>query len=137
VNVTAVSKYDPVMTGFSTPAVSAPSKSAATYADKPPSQKTAEQQKSTAFLKKPNFDIMSLSEDERKQLEEALKQLNDSIASYNKMLRFRYNEEAEQTYVEIIDTTTQEVVASLPPEFLIDLSIKMKELIGLFIDKKV
>ena len=136
-NVTAVSKYDPVMTGLSVPAVSAPSKSTAPSPEKSPLQKAAEQQKSTAVLKKPNFDIMSLSEDERKQLEEALKQLNDSIAPYNKMLRFRYNEEAEQTYVEVIDTETQKVVASLPPEFLIDLSIKMKELIGMFIDKRV
>ena len=136
-NVTAVSKYDPVVTGFSAPAVSAPSGSAAPSTEKPPLQKAAEQQKNTAVLKKPNFDIMSLSEDERKQLEEALKQLNDSIAPYNKMLRFRYNDEAEQTYVEVIDTETQEVVASLPPEFLIDLSIRMKELIGMFIDKRV
>jgi len=137
VNVTAVSKHDPVMTGFSMPAVSAPSKPGASSPEKPPLQKAAEQQRKTAVLKQPKFDIMALSEDERKKLEEELKKLNDSIAGYNKMLRFRYNEEAEQTYVEVIDTETQEVVASLPPEFLIDLSIKMKELIGLFIDKKV
>jgi flagellar protein FlaG len=134
-NVTAVSKFDPVMPGAASSAVSAPSESFA--AEKPPLEKVAEQQRKTAVLKKPNFDIMSLSEDERKRLEEELKKLNDSIASYNKMLRFRYNEEAEQTYVEVIDTSTQEVVASLPPEFLIDLTIRMKELIGLFIDKKI
>jgi len=83
------------------------------------------------------FDINSLDEAERKKLEEELKKLNDSIVSYGKLLKFKYDEKAEMTYVEVIDTETQEVVASLPPEFLIDLSIRMKELIGMFIDKKL
>jgi Uncharacterized flagellar protein FlaG len=87
--------------------------------------------------KPPYFDISKLSEEEKEKLEAELKKLNDSIVSYGKLLRFKYNEEAETTYVEVVDTSTNEVVASLPPEFLIDLSIKMKELIGMFIDKKL
>lgn len=68
---------------------------------------------------------------------EQVKKLNESIASSGKELKFKYNEEAEQLYVEVLDAKTKEVVTSLPPEFLIDLSIKMKEMIGMFMDEKI
>ncbi|MBU5440986.1 flagellar protein FlaG [Paenibacillus sp. MSJ-34] len=84
-----------------------------------------------------NFNLKKLNEMEMKKLEEELKKLNESIKATEKMIRFKYNDEAEQIFVEVINTETQEVVTSLPPEFLIDLSIKMKELIGMFIDKKL
>ena len=83
------------------------------------------------------FDVSKLNEEEKAKLEAELKELNDSISTSGKLLKFRYNDEAKASYVEVIDAATQEVVASLPPEFLIDLSIKMKEIIGMFIDKKM
>lgn len=83
------------------------------------------------------FDFNALSDEQKQKLEEDLKKVNDSLVSYGKLLKFKYNEEAKATYVEVIDTESQKVVASLPPEFLIDLSVKMKELIGMFIDKKL
>ncbi len=73
----------------------------------------------------------------QKKLEEQVRKLNESIASSGKELKFKYNDEAKQLYVEVIDAKTKEVVTSLPPEFLIDLSMKMKEMIGMFLDKKV
>jgi Uncharacterized flagellar protein FlaG len=87
--------------------------------------------------KKTLFDINGLKEEEKKKLDEELKKMNDSLVSAGKVLKFKYNEEANATYVEVIDAESQKVLASLPPEFLIDLSIKMKELIGMFIDKKL
>ncbi len=86
---------------------------------------------------KGKFDFSTLSDDQKKKLEENLKKVNDSLASSGKMLKFKYDEEAKTTYVEVIDTESQKVVASLPPEFLIDLSVRMKELIGMFIDKRL
>ncbi|WP_276353591.1 flagellar protein FlaG [Cohnella caldifontis] len=85
--------------------------------------------------KEANFG--ELTPEDKKKLDEQLKKINDSLVSYGKMLKFKYNDEAKTTYVEVVDTETQKVVASLPPEFLIDLSVRMKELIGMFIDKKL
>lgn len=84
----------------------------------------------------PEFDPSQLSEEQKEQFNKELEKLNQSIASSGKMLRFEFNEEIERYYVEVLDVETQEVVASLPPEFMIDLSIKMKELIGMFIDER-
>ncbi|CAM4226688.1 flagellar protein FlaG [Paenibacillus phoenicis] len=79
----------------------------------------------------------SISEEQQEKMMEQVKKLNESIASSGKELKFKYNEEAEQLYVEVLDAKTKEVVTSLPPEFLIDLSIKMKEMIGMFMDEKI
>lgn len=83
------------------------------------------------------FDYQSLTEEEKLSLEEEIKKLNHSIASSGKHLQFKYNEDAAQLYVEVIDLETKEVLSSLPPEFLVDLSIKMKELVGMFFDEKI
>ncbi|WP_235775644.1 MULTISPECIES: flagellar protein FlaG [Paenibacillus] len=77
------------------------------------------------------------TKEEQTKFEEQIKKLNESIASSGKELRFKYNDEAKQLYVEVLDQQTQEVLTSLPPEFLIDLSVKMKELVGMFFDEKI
>jgi len=85
---------------------------------------------------KAKYDLDALDDKDKKKLEEELKKTNDSLASSGKMLKFKFNEEAKTMYVEVIDSESQEVIASLPPEFLIDLSLKMKELIGMFFDER-
>jgi flagellar protein FlaG len=94
-------------------------------------------QQAASNAKENKFRFDNLSEEDKKKLEKELKKVNDSLVSYGKQLRFKYNEEAKQMYVEVVDTESQKVVASLPPEFLIDLSIKMKEMIGVFLDKRL
>lgn len=77
------------------------------------------------------------TKEQQAKLDEQIKKLNQSIASSGKELQFKYNEEAHELYVEVLNAETREVVSSLPPEFLIDLSIKMKEMIGMFLDEKI
>jgi flagellar protein FlaG len=91
----------------------------------------------TTGIQTQKLDFGTLTDAEKQNLEEQVKKLNHSIASSGKQLQFKYNDEAAQLYVEIIDMETNEVVSSLPPEFLIDLSLKMKEMIGMFMDKKI
>lgn len=81
--------------------------------------------------------VQAYTKEQQEKLEEQIKKLNESIASSGKELKFRYNQDANQLYVEVLDSKTKEVVSSLPPEFLIDLSLKMKEMIGMFLDEKI
>ena len=88
-------------------------------------------------LQKQPYDPGNLSAQEKERLNKNLDKLNRSIEHTGKVIRLKYNEEIKQSYIEVVDIRTQEVVDSLPPEFLIDLQIKMKELVGLFIDKRL
>lgn len=83
------------------------------------------------------FDYENLRPEDKLDLQKKVEELNESIASSGKEIHFKYHDDAKELYVEVVDRKTKEVIASLPPEFLIELSVKMKELIGLFMDKKV
>lgn len=97
--------------------------------------KSAGSEDRTAMRKEIRFDRMSSEEKER--LQEELDKHNEKFAYTGKFLKFKFDEEAAMMYVEVIDTATQEVIVSLPPEFLIDLSIKMRKILGLYIDEKL
>jgi flagellar protein FlaG len=78
------------------------------------------------------------SEDKNKdKLLKELEKLNDQMKLEDKAFRFKYSEKAEKFYVQIVDIRSQEVIDSIPPEYILDLSAKLKELIGLFVDKKL
>lgn len=82
-------------------------------------------------------DYKSLTKQEQDRMQEQIKKLNESIAASGRELHFKYNEEVQELYVEVIDSRTKEVLSSLPPEFLIDLSKRMQDMIGMFFDEKL
>lgn len=73
----------------------------------------------------------------KEELEQEVQNLNDVLVAADKNLRFKFHDETEQLYVELIDAKTLQVIKSLPPEYMLELAAKMKELIGLFIDEKI
>lgn len=83
------------------------------------------------------FDFSSLSEEEKEKLNEELERHNKEFSGTGKYLKFKYHEEAETSVVEVINASTHEVIVSLPPEFLIDLSLKLKKILGIYIDEKL
>lgn len=78
-----------------------------------------------------------LTEEDKQRMQEELEKHNQEFAYTGKTLKFKFDEEASMMYVEVVDSASQEVIVSLPPEFLIDLSIKMKKILGLYIDEKL
>lgn len=84
-----------------------------------------------------SFHFEQMSEQDKERLQEMLDKHNEQFAYTGKYLKFKFDEEASMMYVEVIDAATQEVIVSLPPEFLIDLSVKMKKILGLYIDEKL
>lgn len=86
---------------------------------------------------KPMFDLKNLSEEEKEALLEELNKHNEQFSYTGKVLKFKFDEEAAMMYVEVLDAATQELIVSLPPEFLIDLSVKLKKIVGMYIDEKL
>jgi len=83
------------------------------------------------------IDLSQLSEQDKERLSEEIDKHNKQFSYTGKYLKFKYDEEAKTSIVEVVDTSTNEVIVSLPPEFLIDLSIKMKKILGIYIDEKL
>ncbi|OUM94975.1 MAG: hypothetical protein A9Z00_12055 [Thermobacillus sp. ZCTH02-B1] len=86
---------------------------------------------------KRTFRFDQITEQDKQKLQEELDRHNAEFAYTGKYLKFKFDEEASMLYVEVIDASTHEVIVSLPPEFLIDLSIKMKKILGLYIDERL
>ena len=76
-------------------------------------------------------------ESDKKQVDLALQQLNSTLRTTGTEIRLKYNDEAEQIIVELLDQASREVIATSPAEYLIELSIRMKEMVGVFLDQKV
>lgn len=101
--------------------------------------KTADKSDYTLSNGKSMVDNIAREQQEIEKMDilKEVEKLNEQMKANNKTLRFKYSEDAGKYFVQIINPATQEVLDNLPPEYLIDLSAKMKALIGLFIDKKL
>ncbi|MCR4441618.1 MAG: flagellar protein FlaG [Peptococcaceae bacterium] len=63
--------------------------------------------------------------------------LNKVSEFYDRQLRFDVFEETNRVYVQVIDKATKEVIKQIPPQEMLELSAKIKEMVGLFLDKYV
>jgi flagellar protein FlaG len=77
-----------------------------------------------------------LSEADKDKLHKEVEKVNEQLRAQMHSLRFKFNDKAEQFYVEVVDTRTQEVIDSIPGKHMLDLAAKLKDMIGFFIDEK-
>lgn len=73
----------------------------------------------------------------QKELNEALDNLNETVETYHKQLRFEYHEKAERMMVMVVDMATQEVIKEIPPEKIMEMVAKIKEMVGIIIDETI
>lgn len=70
------------------------------------------------------------------QLVKELEKANSQFQALSHSLRMKFNEDAEQFYVEVVDIRTREVLDSIPAEHVLELAAKIKDMVGFFIDEK-
>lgn len=75
-------------------------------------------------------------QESKDKLYKELEKANRQFDALNHSLRMKFNEEAEQFYVEVVDVQTREVIDSIPAEYVLDLAAKLKDMVGFFIDEK-
>lgn len=78
-----------------------------------------------------------LSQSDKEKLYKEVEKVNEQLKANNHAMRFKFSEEAEQFYVEVFDSKSQEVIETIPAKHMIDLAAKLKDMIGFFIDKKL
>jgi flagellar protein FlaG len=60
---------------------------------------------------------------------------NHALESMNHKLRFQVHDETGQLMVQLIDFETGEVLRQQPPEEFLDLAARMREMVGIFLDR--
>ncbi|CAH1192976.1 hypothetical protein PAECIP111893_00363 [Paenibacillus plantiphilus] len=100
-------------------------------------EKTPNESRDVSKIQSMNQQTEAADGRDKDKIHKEIEKLNEQMKSTNKLFRFKYSEEADKFYVQIIDARSQEVIDSLPPEYMLDLSAKLNELIGLFVDKKL
>jgi flagellar protein FlaG len=73
---------------------------------------------------------------ENQSLDKAVEQLNAVLASMDRHLRFSIDKPSGRTVVKFIDNKSNEVIKQIPPDEILSLSAKIKELIGILFDKR-
>ncbi|HPT83789.1 MAG TPA: flagellar protein FlaG [Limnochordia bacterium] len=69
------------------------------------------------------------------EIEEAVEALNTSIEYINRVLRFTIHEDTQRVMVRVVDLETDEVIKEIPPEEVLDTVARIREMIGLLVDK--
>ena len=72
----------------------------------------------------------------QKRNEKLIDDLNKELSLLNTRLAFSVDEKTNKTVVKIIDNSNNSVIKQLPPEYLLKVSQKITELIGLVVDEK-
>ncbi len=78
---------------------------------------------------------------EAKKIEELARNLNEAVKFANCHLEFQPYEDSGRFQVKVVNSLSGEVIKEIPPDYLLDFSIKMKEMInqivGLLVDELV
>jgi len=61
--------------------------------------------------------------------------MNGMARMFNSQLSFEVYEDTNQLYVQLIDRETREVIKQIPPEELLELSSRIREMVGIILDK--
>lgn len=71
------------------------------------------------------------------ELQEAIEDVQAAVDVFNRSLDFSVDEASGRFLVKVIDTSTEEVIREIPPEKVLRIAARMKELVGLLFDKKI
>jgi len=71
--------------------------------------------------------LQKRNEAQRKELDEAVSQLNDYVQNVQRDLQFEVDNEMGQTIVRVVDQQTQEVIRQIPDEVAMRLAEKLQQ----------
>lgn len=97
------------------------------------SEKALNTGSSSTASKQPNDDANKISN----PIDQALEQVNNSMAAWSTGMRFEVNPEAKRVVVSIVDSATGEVLRTVPSDAVIRVAKMIVQLQGKLIDTKV
>jgi len=76
------------------------------------------------------------AEQKRADYETFLNQILQAVPLYDRELKFVVNRQLDEVVVKVIDTRTDKVIKEIPPKEIQQLEARIREAVGLLIDKK-
>lgn len=73
---------------------------------------------------------------DRRELETRVEKANSEMSSMNQDLRFSVHEKSGEMFVQVVDSRSGKVLRQSPPKEFLDLSVRLHEMVGLFLDAK-
>lgn len=73
-------------------------------------------------------------EEKARRIRDSLQSLNEMSLIFDKGLRFQVHEATERTMVKVIEKETDRVLKEIPPEEVLNLVARIRDLIGLMLD---
>lgn len=84
-------------------------------------------------------DLMGKGKPVPEDLKQAVGMANEAIKISNYHLEFQLHENSGRYQVKVVDSTSQEVIREIPPEYMLDFSARVKQMlskeIGLLVDE--
>lgn len=71
------------------------------------------------------------------EVKKAVDELNKEMTSMNRSIQFSIDDASKDVVVKIVDTSNGEVVLQIPPESVLELRGRLKEMAGLLVQKTV
>jgi len=99
------------------------------------SKQTIKPEKTNVDINNEQFNIENPINSNEK-LELAIGSMNEILELNNKQLKFVYHDGLEQYYVQLVDSTTEEVIKEIPSKKLLDAFYEMQKLVGIIVDEK-
>lgn len=100
-------------------------------------EKAVRRQSSQREVEREKNDRLAVKEiEDQTFLDKAVEQLNAVLASMDRHLRFSVDKPSGRTVVKVIDNKSLEVIKQIPPDEILSLSAKIRELVGILFDKR-
>ena len=81
-----------------------------------------------------NVDTDDAKKEKGNEVEQLIETLTNAARFFDRELRFELEKELDITIVKVIDAETEKVIRQIPPEELVELSKRNRDLKGLLID---
>ncbi|GAB6273890.1 MAG: hypothetical protein STSR0004_07530 [Peptococcaceae bacterium] len=97
---------------------------------------TSPEKKRATLQKEPSLQEESFEEGLKlKQLNKTLKKINLLLGIYEKKIGFRLHREIGTLQVLVYNKEDNEIIKKIPPEEILEMEKRLKEMVGVFLDK--
>jgi len=89
---------------------------------------TEEKESATGFVRETDSES-------RAEVERLVDEADQGLKVLNERLGFQVHEDSGQLFVQVVDRQTGDVIRESPPKEFLDLMVRMREMVGVFLDE--